>query len=92
MRTCICLQWFEITYVYLLALQYCLPYPYNHNSGITVICVCIVLYLEFFISEDTHALVRFLDEDVTSIVPVQRVQRKETLEYGGSCSVVCKVQ
>ena len=50
--------------------------------------VYILPCLKFVVSEDTHALVRFLEEDVTSIVPVQRIQRKEILEYGGSCGVV----
>ena len=36
---------------------------------------------------DTHALVRFLEEQSTAIVPIARVQEKETLEYGGSCAV-----
>lgn len=36
---------------------------------------------------DTHTLVRFLD-DCTSVVPVQRIQNKETREFGGSYKVV----
>jgi len=32
--------------------------------------------------------VRFIEEDSTAIVPVDRIKEKETLEYGGSCAVV----
>lgn len=41
----------------------------------------------FFPPSDTHALVKFLEEDSTAIVPVSRIEKKETLEYNGSCSV-----
>ena len=36
---------------------------------------------------DTHALVKFLDEDSTAIVPVKIIKKKENLEYHGSCTV-----
>lgn len=41
----------------------------------------------FFFPLDTHALVKFLEEDSTAIVPVSRIEKKETLEFNGSCSV-----
>ena len=36
---------------------------------------------------DTHALVDFLEEDATGIVPVSHLKKKENLEHGGSCLV-----
>ena len=50
-----------------------------------VSCICVLGFLSF---KDTHALVRFIEEDKTAVVPVDRIQRKDTLEYGGSCRVV----
>jgi len=56
--------------------------------------MCILIYTMHYIKfinlifEDTHALVKFLEEDSTAIVPVQRIQQKETLEYGGSCAIL----
>ena len=47
-----------------------------------------VRVLLIFIYEDTHALVRFLEEDSTAIIPIHRIRAKETLEYGGSCTVL----
>ena len=38
--------------------------------------------------QDTHGLIKFLDENSTAIVPVNLIQKKETLEYGGTCGVV----
>ena len=38
--------------------------------------------------QDTHALVRFIEVDSTVIIPVYRIKEKETLEFGGSCTVV----
>lgn len=46
-----------------------------------ILCVLVVII-------DSHALVRFLEEDSTSIVPLWRIEDKENLEYGGSCRVV----
>ena len=46
------------------------------------------VFHQFSRFQDTHALVKFLEEDATAIVPVHRIQQKETLEYGGSCGVV----
>ena len=43
------------------------------------------LMLQIF--SDTHALVRFLDDQSTAIVPVTRIQKKECVEYNGSCKV-----
>ena len=43
---------------------------------------------QFLYFQDTRALVRFLEEDSTAIVPVNRIKDKEELEYGGSCSVL----
>ena len=37
---------------------------------------------------DSHALVRFLEEDKTAVIPVQRIQQKDTLEYGGSSHIL----
>lgn len=37
---------------------------------------------------DTHALVDFLEEDATGIVPVSHLKKKENLEHGGSCLVM----
>ena len=37
---------------------------------------------------DTHALVKFLEKEVTSIVPVKWIQEKEMPQYNGSCSMV----
>ena len=39
---------------------------------------------------DTHALVKFLEEpdEPTCIVPINRIEKKETLEYNGSCKVI----
>lgn len=61
-----------------------MPLPLNI---IEVICLCTILEL-FYFFKDTHALMRFLEEDSTSIVPVQRIQQKDALEYGGSCGVM----
>ena len=33
---------------------------------------------------DTHALVQFIDEDATAIVPITRLKEQDQLEYGGS--------
>ena len=46
------------------------------------------VFHQFSCFQDTHALIKFLEEDATAIVPVHRIQKKETLEYGGSCGVV----
>ena len=40
-----------------------------------------------FVFLDTHALVQFLEEDATAIVPVSRLKEQENLEHGGSCIV-----
>ena len=34
------------------------------------------------------AEVKFLEEESTAIVPVSCIQQKETLEFGGSCSIL----
>ena len=39
------------------------------------------------IFSDTHALVRFLDDECTAIVPVTRIEKKDCVEYNGSCRV-----
>ena len=36
---------------------------------------------------DTHALVKFIDEDCPGIVPLKRLVQKENIEYNGSCDV-----
>lgn len=36
---------------------------------------------------DTHALVRFLEDKCTAIVPVGSIEKKDNLEYNGSCKV-----
>ena len=36
---------------------------------------------------DTRALVRFMNEESTAIVPVGRLEKKDTIEYNGSCKV-----
>lgn len=36
---------------------------------------------------DTHALVKFIDEDCPGIVPLKRLVQKESIEYNGSCGV-----
>ena len=36
---------------------------------------------------DTHALVKFIEEDCSGIVPLKRLVQKESVEYDGSCSV-----
>lgn len=41
-----------------------------------------------FIFSDTHALVDFLEEDATAIVPISHLKKKENLEHGGSCLVL----
>ena len=38
--------------------------------------------------QDTHALVRLIEEDSTTIIRVDRIKEKKTLEFGGSCTVV----
>lgn len=50
-----------------------------------VSCICVLGFLSF---KDIHVLVRFIKEDKTGVVPVDRIQCKDTLEYGGSCRVV----
>lgn len=40
-----------------------------------------------FLVSDTHALVQFLDEDATAIVPISRLKDPENLEHGGTCIV-----
>ena len=37
---------------------------------------------------DTHALVKFLEEEATSIVPVKSIQEKKIPQYNGSYSMV----
>ena len=39
------------------------------------------------IVSDTHALVRFLADERTAIVPVSRIVKKDCVEYNGSCKV-----
>ena len=53
-----------------------------------LIRICIGFNIIFYIFQDTHALVRFLEEDSTAIVPVNRIKDKEEFEYGGSCAVL----
>ena len=36
---------------------------------------------------DTHALVQFMDKDCTAIVPVKRIEKKDTVEYNGLCNI-----
>ena len=36
---------------------------------------------------DTHALVKFIDEDCPGIVSLERLVQKENFEYNGSCRV-----
>ena len=54
----------------------------------------VILYTNMqLIFEDTRALVKFLERDSTAIVPVQQIQKKETLEYGGSCAILwCNIK
>ena len=39
------------------------------------------------IFSDTHALVKSLDDECTAIVPVIRIEKKDCVEYNGSCKV-----
>ena len=41
--------------------------------------------VQFFL--DTHVLVRFLNDECTAIVPLARIEKKDCLEYNGSCKV-----
>ena len=61
----------------------------NVTKIVSYTCMCVLLpevivHLPF---SDTHALVQFLDDECTAIVPIERVEDKENLEYNGSCKV-----
>ena len=45
------------------------------------------MYELLYLFSDTHALVQFLDEDSTAIVPISRLKEQEHLEHGGSCII-----
>ena len=54
------------------------------------VSVLVLLHLLIAVDKyfsDTHSLVKFLDEDCTSIAPVARIEKKDDLEYNGSCKV-----
>ena len=45
------------------------------------------MYGVYIFYVDTHALVHFVDEDKTSIVPLRRLDKKDDLCTGDTCSV-----
>ena len=54
------------------------------------VSVLVLLYLLIAVDlyfSDTHALVKFLDEDCTSIVPVAWIEKKDDIEHNGSSKV-----
>jgi len=46
------------------------------------------MYYNTYCNKDTHVLVRFFEEVVTSIVSIQHIKHKESLKHGGSCHVI----
>ena len=48
-----------------------------------ICCICTVLS-NVLILLDTHALMRFMDEECTAIVPVKTIEKKDTVEYNGT--------
>ena len=51
------------------------------------IFIVLMYYQALYLVLDTHALVKFIDEDCPGIVPLKRLVQKENTEYNGSCGV-----
>ena len=54
---------------------------------LTILFLVFMYYDCVQILSDTHALVKFLNDERTAIVPVTRIEKKDCIEYNGSCKV-----
>ena len=74
--------------VILVQLRFTMSYIISNIIYYAVCQYTSYVFHQFSCFRDTHALIKFLEEDATAIIPVHRIQKKETLEYGGLCGVV----
>lgn len=75
------------TVALIIWLANCVHISVKSKAVSTYVCYLLKESIYVHIILDTHALVRFLEDERTGLVPVGRIEKKDTLEYNGSCKV-----